>query len=83
MIPLDTTPEAARIQLEVFKRMGPKGRLQAGIVLSRTCRDLLREGVRRHHPEYDERQIRLAVIRRTLPEALFCAAYPGAKDILP
>lgn len=83
MIPLDTTPEAARIQLEVFRRMGPKGRLQAGIALSRTCRELLREGVRRRHPEYDERQIRLAVIRLMLPEDLFRAAYPEARDILP
>jgi hypothetical protein len=44
---------------------------------------ILREGVRRRHPEYDERQIRLAVIRLALPEDLFLEAYPEAKDILP
>jgi hypothetical protein len=80
---LDTTPDAERIQLEVFRRFGPGKRLQAAIALSQTCRKLLIEGVRRRHPEYDGRQIRLAVIRLMLPEKLFLEAYPEARDILP
>ena len=83
MKPLDTTQEAEKIQLDIFRRMGPERRLQAGLALSRTCRELLREGVRRRHPDYDERQVLLAVIRLTLPEDLFSAAYPEARDILP
>jgi hypothetical protein len=83
MRPLDTTPESERIQFEVFRRMGPEKRLQAAIALSQTCRQLLAEGVRRRHPEYDEWQIRLAVIRLRLPEKVFFAAYPEARDILP
>jgi hypothetical protein len=79
----DTSPEAERLQLEIFKRMGPAARLQAGIALSQTCRRLLAEGVRRRHPEYDERQVRLAVIRLMLPEDLFLKAYPNATEILP
>jgi hypothetical protein len=83
MSPLDTTPEAEQVQLEVFRRMGPEKRLQAGIALSRMCRELLAEGVRRRHPEYDERQVKLATIRLTLPEDLFSAAYPEGRDIQP
>lgn len=83
MRPLDTTLEAERVQLEVFRHMGPEKRLQASVALSRTCRKLLIEGVRRRHPEYDERRIRLAVIRLMLPEKLFLAAFPEARDILP
>jgi hypothetical protein len=83
MKPLDTTPEAEKIQLDIFRRMGPERRLQAGLDLSRTCRELLREGVRLRHPEYDERQTQLAIIRLTLPADLFSAAYPEARDILP
>ena len=83
MKPLDTTPEAEKIQLDIFRRMGPERRLQAGLDLSRTCRELLREGVRLRHPDYNERQIRLAVTRLTLPDDLFSAAYPEARDILP
>jgi beta-phosphoglucomutase-like phosphatase (HAD superfamily) len=83
MRPLDTTPEAERAQLEAFRRMGLGGRLKAGLALSRTCRDLMREGVRKRHPEYDDDQIRLAVIRLMLPEELFLEAYPGAREIRP
>lgn len=83
MEPLDTSPEAEQIQLEIFRRMGPEKRLEAGIALSQTCRKLLPAGVRRRHPEYGEEEIRLAVIRLTLPEELFLAAYPHARHILP
>jgi hypothetical protein len=83
MSPLDTTSEAEQMQLEVFRRMGPEKRLQAGIALSRMCRELLAEGVRRRHPEYDERKVKLATIRLTLPEDLFSAAYPEGRDIQP
>jgi hypothetical protein len=83
MSPLDTSPEAEKVQLEIFRRMGPEKRLQAGIALSRMYRELLAEGVRRRHPEYDERQVKLATIRLTLPEDLFSAAYPEGRDIQP
>jgi hypothetical protein len=83
MKPLDTTREAEKMQLDIFRRMGPERRLQAGLALMQTCRELLREGVRRRHPDYDERQVWLAVIRLTLPHDLFSAAYPEAREILP
>jgi len=81
--PLDTTSEADQLQLEIFRRMGPEKRLQAGIELSQLCRKLLLEGVRMRHPEYDEREVKLAAIRLTLPEDLFLAAYPEGRDIRP
>ena len=83
MRPLDTTPQAEQVQLEVFRRMEPEKRLQAGIELSQLCRKLLLEGVRRRHPEYDGRKTKLAVIRLMLPEDLFLAPYPEGRDIRP
>ena len=83
MSPRDTTPQAEQVQLEIFRRMGPEKRLQAGIELSQLCRKLLLEGVRMRHPEYNERQTKLAVIRLILPENLFLAAYPEGRDIRP
>jgi len=77
----DTTFEAEQVQLEIFRRMGPEKRLQCVIALSQACRELLKEGVRRRHPEYNERQITLAVARLMLPEKLFLAAYPEGRDI--
>jgi len=83
MSPLDTGPDAERVQVEIFQRMAPEKRLQAAALLSQTCRTLLAAGVRNRHPEYNEEQVRLAVIRCLLPEDLFIRAYPGARDILP
>lgn len=80
---LDTSPEAEKVQIEIFRRMKPEKRLQAAAILSETCRLLLAEGVRKRHPNYNEEQVRLAVIRCMLPEGLFLQAYPNAKDILP
>jgi hypothetical protein len=81
--PLDTSPEVERIQNEIFRKMKPARRLQLAIELTQTSRNLLATGVRRRHPEYDDEKNRLAVIRLTIPEKLFLAAYPHAKDIQP
>jgi hypothetical protein len=83
MRPLDTNPDAEKVQIEIFRRMEPQKRLQAAALLSETCRTLLAEGIRKRHPNYDKEQIRLAVIRCLLPEDLFLRAYPGARDVLP
>lgn len=63
--------------------MTPEQRLERGLELTRACRALMREGVRSRHPEYDERRLSEAVIRLTLPEKLFRAAYPDATDSVP
>jgi hypothetical protein len=83
MIVTDTTPEFSRLQVEIFRRMAPEERLRRGLELAQTCLDLMREGVRQRHPQYDEQQIREAVIRLTLPRELFLAAYPQAEETLP
>jgi len=80
---LDTTIEAERIQIEIFRKMKAEQRLKMAISLTQTDRKLLMAGVRKRHPEYNENQIRLAVIRLTLGANLFSTVYPQAKDILP
>ncbi len=83
MRPLDTSSDAEKVQIEIFRRMTPEKRLHAAALLSETCRTLLAEGIRKRHPNSDEEQVRLAVIRCLFPENLFLRAYPGARDILP
>jgi hypothetical protein len=83
MRPLDTSPDAEKKQIEIFRRMGPEKRLRSAAHLSETCRILLEQGIRNRHPNYTEEQVKLAVIRCLLPEDLFLKAYPGARDILP
>ena len=83
MTSLDTTPHAEKVQIDVLRCMRPEKRLQKAIDLAQTSRKLLSEGVRRRHPRYSEDQVRAAVIRLTIGEELFLAAYHQAKDILP
>jgi hypothetical protein len=81
-IPADTTPEAAAVQLEVYRRMSPVQRLEIALEMGDSLRRLSAAGVRRRHPEYTEEQVRLAVIRLSLGEELFRKAYPGV-DVRP
>ena len=83
MRPFDTSSDAEKAQIEIFRRMNPEKRLESAALLSETCRTLIAEGIRKRHPNYSEEQVRLAVIRCLLPESLFLQAYPMALDILP
>jgi len=79
----DTSAEIERVQIEIFRNMNPVRRLQLSCQLTNASRQLLATGVRMRHPDYSEEMVRLAVIRLILPEGLFRAAYPDAKEILP
>ncbi len=74
--PLDTSIEVEEVQIQALKNMTPEQRLNLGIQLTNTSRRLLAEGIRLRHPEYTEEMIHYAVIKATLPEDLFSAAYP-------
>jgi len=61
----DTSPAVAAAQLELLRRMGPAGRLRAGLRFSQTMIALSRAALRRRNPELDERALRLLWIEQT------------------
>jgi hypothetical protein len=77
--PADTTPEAARVLVEIYRRMPPSERLELALKMSDSLRSLVASGVRHRHPEYDEEQVTLAVTRLYLGEELFAKVYPGVR----
>jgi hypothetical protein len=77
VVPADTTEEAARVQREVLRRMPPMKRLQLACQMSDELREIVAAGVRHRHPDYDDNQVRLAVIRLYLGDDLFRKVYPG------
>lgn len=79
----DTSYLAENIQLKIFKAMGPEKRLERAIELSNLSLKFLREGVSIRHPEYNEEQIKLAVIKLLLPEKLFKLAYSDKEEVKP
>jgi hypothetical protein len=77
IIPVDTSPEAAQVQVEIFRRMVPSRRLQLALEMGDSLRALVAAGIQQRHPEYAPQQVRLALIRLTLGKELFQKAFPG------
>lgn len=53
----DTSPEAAAIQYECYRRVGPSGRFAAAVELTNVVRELARAGIRMRHPEYTTEEV--------------------------
>lgn len=79
----DTDAQAARVQLEVYRRMTPSDRLQVALELTRMSRDLIAQGIRARHPEYTDDQVKWALIRLWLGEETFEQAYPSCPQLDP
>jgi hypothetical protein len=79
-IPADTTPEAARVQREIFRKMPAVARLQLALQMSDTLRGIVADGIRSRHPTFSDEQIRLEVIRTYLGEEAFRMASGRAQQ---
>jgi hypothetical protein len=79
--PADTDPEAHRVQMEAYRRMGGRGRSEVMFRLNAMARGITSAGIRARHPEYDDEQVRLALFRLVLGDALFRRLWPG-RDLL-
>jgi len=69
---------ADEVQLEIFRRMSPQQKLDLAERLRQTNLDLLAAGIRAERPDIDAESLRMELLRRTLPERLFRAAYGPA-----
>jgi hypothetical protein len=75
VVPGDTTPEAARVHLEIIRRMPAARRLELALGMRNSLRQVVAAGVRQRHPEFSPYQVRLAVIRPILGDKLFREVY--------
>lgn len=60
-VPRDTTPEAWRVQIDVWRRMTPERRSLLAAELSENVRRTAMEGIRARHPEFSDEEVRLAL----------------------
>lgn len=74
----DTSPDAFRVQQEVWRRMGPERRLSLAVSMSEDVRALSRAGIAARHPDYDAEEVRWAEFRLHLGNDLFARAFPAA-----
>ena len=59
----DTTPQAAAIQLQLYREAGPSRRAQIAVELSDAVRETALSGIRRRHPDYTDEQVRSTFLR--------------------
>ena len=71
----DTTVEAAKVHAAALRRLGLEGRARMTFELSDNLRAVTEAGIRHRHPDYDEEQVRLALIRAMLGDELFDRFY--------
>lgn len=70
-LPMDTTLDAARKEFEILRKLGPEVRASMAFELSDNLRDLVEAGVRHRHPDFDEEQVNLEVVRLMLGDKLY------------
>ena len=68
--PRDTSRAADEAQIEALRRMGPGGRLRAGLRFSRSMIALSRAALRARHPGLDEQALKLLWIEQNYGAAL-------------
>jgi hypothetical protein len=73
--PLDTSEEADRIQFEIFGRMSAAEKIRRMSELTELVRATFEAGIRKRHPQYTDRDARLARIRWELGDELYRRAY--------
>jgi hypothetical protein len=53
----DTSPTAAEVQYEAYRRLGSVGRFYVAAQLTNVTREMARAGIRKRHPEYTPEQV--------------------------
>jgi hypothetical protein len=82
-VPLDTTPDAYRLQGEIYRRMGGAARLSIAFQLTETVRRLALAGIRARHPDYSDEQVFQAWARLKLGDDIVRAIWPHCSLVDP
>lgn len=70
-VPADTTLEAARKEFEVLRRLGPEVRARMAFEMSNGLRRIVEAGVRHRHPDFDQKKVKLEVLRLMIGDKLY------------
>jgi len=81
MIPADTTLEAARKEFEILRRLGPQVRTRMAFELSDNLRRIVEAGIRNRHPDFDQKKIKLEVLRLMIGDKLYRQMLKGTETL--
>jgi len=71
----DTSPEAHRVQLDVLRRLGERGRGAMAVGMTEDIREVVRLRIAREQPNLDERGIARALVAVLYGEQLAVKAF--------
>jgi len=74
MVPNDTHPDVARLQLEGWRRMSPAEKLQRVVDLNAAVREFAAARIRQEQPGISDQRLSLELARLWLPADLFDVA---------
>jgi len=69
--------EAEIASWKTLQRLGMGGRARMTFILSDSLRVVTEAGVRRRHPDYDQRRVQLAAAKLAMGDRLFKLAFPS------
>ena len=78
-IPADTTLEAARKEFEILRSLGPEVRAKMALEMSDNLRHIVEAGVRDRHPDFDQKKIKLEVLRLMVGDKLYRQMLKGIR----
>jgi len=78
-MPADTTIETVRKEFEILRRLGPQVRARMAFDMSDSLRRIVEAGVRHRHPDFDEKKIRLQVLRLMIGDKLYRQMLKGTE----
>lgn len=70
-IPADTSLEAFRVLIAVYRAMPASRRLELALQMSDDIMEVAAAGIRQRHPEYTPDEVRRALVRLRLGDKLF------------
>jgi hypothetical protein len=71
VIPFDTTPEIAAMQIAIRRAMTQEQRFLVALDISDCCRELRKAGIKQDHPDWSDRDVMIELFRRAfLPQPL-------------
>jgi len=73
--PCDTTKDASARQLQILRDLGISGQAAMTFELSDNLRQIVKDGVRHRHPDWDETRVKQEVFRIVLGDRLFNEAF--------
>jgi len=79
----DTSVTAQAVQMGVYRRLGPSGRVGLAMQMSEDARQLALEGIRRRNPTYSTAELETALLVMFIGEDLVKAAWPGRQLVHP